>query len=203
VHYRGATQLAGLAFVALLAAGCGGVSSPTAGSDPTGASTTAAARASTTPSSPTGLIGSWHRAQTCSEMLAAFTAAGLAKSHVAWIQDNFGQATTGSAACGGAPGPVEHSHFFTDSGSFGSRDDQGQEVDDGDFKVIDSDTISFPSHADEFGYDGDLVVDYAVAGDEVTFDVAVPATCEGACADAYAWALSAFASGPWQRADAP
>jgi hypothetical protein len=44
--------------------------------DPTGASST---------DGPTELIGSWHRAQTCAEMLAAFQA-GVADSHIEWLQ---------------------------------------------------------------------------------------------------------------------
>jgi hypothetical protein len=63
--------------------------------------------------------------------------------------------------------------------------------------------VSFPSHAAEFGYDGDLVVDYAISDDVVTFDVALPKSCADKCADAYAWALSAFASGPWERGEVP
>jgi hypothetical protein len=47
------------------------------------------------------------------------------------------------------------------------------------------------------------VVDYSIDGDVVAFDVAVPAQCVGECADAYAWALSAFASGPWERGEVP
>ena len=38
-------------------------------------------------------------------------------------------------------------------------------------------------------------------GDVVTFDVDLPESCAGKCADAYAWALSAFASGPWERGE--
>jgi hypothetical protein len=30
--------------------------------------------------------------------------------------------------------------------------------------MVDDDTVSFPSHAAEFGYDGDLVVDYTGRG---------------------------------------
>jgi hypothetical protein len=103
----------------------------------------------------------------------------------------------------GAEGPFEHDHFFTADGAFGSHDQNGEEVDDGDFEVVDADTVSFPSHAEEFGYDGDLVVDYTVSGDRVMFVVPVPDPCEQECADAYAWALSAFASGAWERGEVP
>ena len=94
---------------------------------------------------------------------------------------------------------MEHSHFFTQNGAFGSHDEHGEEVDHGDYQLVDEDTLAFPSHASEFGYDGDLVVDYQIDGDIVTFDVVLPEACEETCKDAYAWALSAFASGPWTR----
>ena len=150
----------------------------------------------------TELVGSWQRAQTCAELLGAFEQAGLAQSHVGWLQGNFfgGQpGPTGGDVCAGAVGPLEHDHFFTAAGAFGSHDENGEEVDNGDFVVVDEDTVSFPSHAAEFGYDGDLIVDYTVNEDVVTFDVALPDSCVDTCADAYAWALSAFASGPWER----
>jgi hypothetical protein len=69
--------------------------------------------------------------------------------------------------------------------------------------VVDADTLAFPSHATEFGYDGDLTVDYAITGNAVVFDVTLPDGCTDECADAYAWALSAFASGPWMRGSVP
>lgn len=152
------------------------------------------------------LIGSWHRAQSCEEMLAAFDEAGLAESHRGWLQGNFYGGKPGPKEgdlCAGAEGPLEHDHFFTAAGAFGSHDQNGEEVDGGDFEVVDDDTVSFPSHAAEFGYDGDIVVDYAVNGDVVTFEVALPAPCVDTCADAYAWALSAFATGPWERGEVP
>jgi hypothetical protein len=191
----------GMVLVGLtIAAGCGDDSN--SASDVT----TTEPTSSPTDAPTTELIGSWHRAQTCAEMLAAFQAAGLAESHVEWLQGNFygGEPgpTTGDL-CAGARGPLEHDHFFTYAGAFGSHDEHGEQVDGGDFEVLDEDTVSFPSHATEFGFDGDLVVDYSIDGDVVAFDVALPAQCAGECADAYAWALSAFASGPWKRGEVP
>ena len=63
--------------------------------------------------------------------------------------------------CADAEGPLEHDHFFTAAGAFGSHDQNGDEVDSGDFEIVDDDTVGFPSHAAEFGYDGDLIVEYA------------------------------------------
>ena len=146
------------------------------------------------------------RSLACAEMLAAFDEAGLAESHREWLQGNFYGGKPGPKEgdlCAGAEGPLEHDHFFTADGAFGSHDQNGEEVDGGDFELVDGDTVSFPSHAEEFGYDGDLVVDYTVSGDVVSFEVALPDPCVDTCADAYAWALSAFASGPWERGEVP
>lgn len=154
----------------------------------------------------TDLVGSWHRPQTCEEMLAAFEGAGLAESHADWLIGNFfggSPAPTGGDVCEGARGPIEHSHFFTASGEFGSHDENGQQVDDGDYFVPEANRLAFPSHATEFRYAGDLAVDYAINDGILTFDVFQPEPCEGSCRDAYAWALSAFASGPWERGDVP
>ena len=183
------------------AVGCGDDSDSEADS-----TTTLETDAASTDGATTELIGSWHRAQTCAEMLAAFQQAGLAESHVEWLQGNFFGGEPGPTegdVCEGALGPLEHDHYFTATGGFGSHDEAGEEVDSGDVELVDDDTVSFPSHAAEFGYDGDLVVDYTVSGDVVTFAVALPGSCADACTDAYAWALSAFASGPWERGEVP
>jgi hypothetical protein len=152
------------------------------------------------------IVGSWHRAQTCQEMLTAFERAGLAESHADWLTGNFyggSPAPSGGSTCAGARGPLEHAHAFTAAGAFTSHDEKHQQVDDGDYKAVDADTLSFPSHATEFGYAGDLLVDYAISNDLLTFAVALPQPCEATCKDAYAWALSAFASGSWARGEVP
>lgn len=159
-----------------------------------------------TPAAGRGLVGSWHRSQTCAEMRAVFEEAGLEESHRDWLQGNFygGQPGPGDGdPCAGAQGPLEHDHYFTADGGFGSHDQDGQEVDGGDYEAVDDDTVAFPSHSAEFGYEGDILVDYVVEDDVVTFEVEVPDPCVQSCADAYAWALSAFASGPWQSGAVP
>lgn len=137
-------------------------------------------------------------------MLAAFKEACLAESHRDWLQGNFYGGRPGPKKgdpCADAQGPLEHDHYFTSE--FGSHDQSGEEVDGGDFKQLDANTVAFPSHSEEFGYDEDILVDYTVNRDEVTFEVDMPSQCTDTCADAYAWALSAFASGPWQRGEVP
>jgi hypothetical protein len=172
----------------------------------TGATTSVETSSTTTVPSDTPVLGSWHRAQTCQEMLAAFEAAGLAESQREWMQRNFFGGEPGPAtgdACAGAAGPLEHDHFFTAAGEFGSHDENGEEVDGGDFAFVDDNTLAFPSHATEFRYEGDVLVDYSIKGDIVTFEVQMPDACSDACADVYAWALWAFATGPWQRGEVP
>ena len=199
--------------VVLAACGAGSSSAPaSAGSGSPSAPASAAPATPATPSTVSSaasagtLIGSWHRAQSCQDMRAAFQRIGLAESHEDWLAGNFfggSPAPTGDDACAGAQGPFEHSHFFTAAGGFGSHDENGQQVDDGDYAVIDADTLSFPSHQAEFKVGVPLLVDYVVSGDTATFTVALPASCDAACRDGYAWATSAFASGPWARGDVP
>jgi hypothetical protein len=201
----------------VLAAGCAGTAptptafqaaspliSPVVSAPPSGLGSPAANPSAANATSD--LVGSWHRAQTCPEMLSVFEQAGLAESHVEWLTGNFyggSPAPTDGDVCKGARGPLEHSHFFTASGEFGSHDENGQQVDDGDYVASDANTLAFPSHATGFGYAGDLLVDYAIKDGVLTFDVALPQPCEVPCKDAYDWALSAFASGPWARGEVP
>jgi hypothetical protein len=149
------------------------------------------------------LVGEWIRVQSCEEQLAAFDQADLTETHAMWITGNWvGEEAsfTPGTECDGARPPEDHSHFFTEGGRFGSRDAQGQQVDDGDVVLVDADTLSFPSHAQEFGYAGEVLVDYEVAGDTAEFHVQLPDSCQSACADAYAWALSAFFDAKrWER----
>jgi hypothetical protein len=140
-------------------------------------------------------------------MLAAFEQAGIAESKAIWIIGNW----VGDPAdvtpdpndlCADARPAEEHSHFFTEDGRFGSLDAAGFQVDDGDYVVVDRDTVSFPSHSNEFGSTSDILVDFAVNGDAATFEVHLPSQCDAACLEAHAWALSAFfGSQPWTRTE--
>ena len=141
--------------------------------------------------------------QDCAGMLAAFEDVGIAESHIGWVVGNWvGEDAEfdPSDPCAEARPAEVHSHFFTADGEFGSRDADREQVDDGDYAIVDSDTISFASHAQEFRYEGDILVDYAVSGDTATFEVQLPSDCTDTCLDAHAWAVSAFfGSDPWAR----
>ena len=127
----------------------------------------------------------------------------MAESHLGWVTGNwFPRVRDPDSAdpCNGSRPPEEHSHFSTDASEFGSYDADGQQVDNGDYVLVDDDTLSFPSHAAEFGFEGPLLVDFAAEGDTATLEVQMPADCSGPCADAYAWALSAFyEADPWEH----
>lgn len=149
------------------------------------------------------IIGDWTRLVSCEESLAAFVAAGLTDQVGQWVVDNFvpaGASASPGHECDNANPPAQHSHFFTGAGRFGSRDENGQQVDNGDYVLVDSSTLSFPSHAHEFGYNGDLIVGFAISGDKLTFTIQIPSSCSAECRVAYGWAMSAFyGPQPFQR----
>jgi hypothetical protein len=201
-------RVLGCLLAGFLVSSCAGT---TGGSGLPAASTAAASRTEESSTETSGinaeLVGTWTRTQGCETMLAAFEEAGLAESHAEWIVGNW----VGDPAevewdpddvCADARPAEEHSHFFTEDGQFGSYDAEGDQVDSGDYAAVDTDTLSFPSHSAEFGYDGDILVDYAVSGDSATFGVQLPTECHDACLEAHAWALSAFyGPDPWIRSD--
>lgn len=149
------------------------------------------------------VVGSWTRTQSCQAMLAAFIKAGLADQVQSLVVPNFvpqGASAPSGHECENAGTPVDHTHFFTADGGFGSRDQNGQQVDGGDYVLVDGGTLSFPSHARDFGFAGSILVGFTVTADTMTFRVRIPSPCEGACRVAYGWALSAFyGPTPFQR----
>src|SRR5215218_2334548 len=162
-------------------------------SSPTLAPSVLATSAASPSATPAAIVGVWHRLLTCDELTEAFEQADLLETHSDWLGD----------PCAGSRTPEEHSHFFTDTGEFGSRDENHQQVDNGDYTVVDADTLAFPSHSSEFGYDSDILVDYRVTGDAVSFTIQYPAECTDSCLNAFAWATSAFGTNPWKAGDVP
>ena len=193
-------RLTALVVVTLVLAGCSGAhpaSAPlsTTGSTPVSPSLPAQTASASLAAASSPIVGEWVRTASCEEALAAFVQAGLTDQIADWVTGNYvGEAasTPPGKECTNARPAVPHSHFFTAEGRFGSRDENGHDVDDGDYQVVDAGTLSFPSAARDFGYSGDVLVDYSVAGNQVTFSVNVPSPCEAECRVAYGWALSAF-----------
>jgi len=92
------------------------------------------------------LVGRWERVTTCQELVNALTKAGLRKTAPAILAGNGfvpgtpKQLAAKAAICKGAV-PRRHSHFFTAAGQFGSVDYNGQQVDDGSYRILDARTV--------------------------------------------------------------
>jgi hypothetical protein len=128
------------------------------GSGTGAAATTTAAAPSTSVSAAApsvGLVGRWERVVRCQELVSDLSKAGLAPlAQYAWAgqTSSTGQSSfaSGSAKptlvhpCKGAL-PRTHSHFFTESGQFGSLDWLGGQVDDGSYRILNSDSFRIGS----------------------------------------------------------
>ncbi len=167
--HRPYRQLGMLTGFVVIVAGCGGAATTT---QPSAAASSSITETAGPTAIASDIVGYWHRAQACEEMLSAFEAAGLADSQRGWLQGNFYGGAEGPATgdpCAGAEGPLEHSHWFTAAGEFGSHDQAGQQVDNGDYTLLDADTLAFPSHAGEGGYTSDVLVDFRIENEIATF----------------------------------
>jgi hypothetical protein len=88
--------------------------------------------------------------------------------------------------------PREHSHFFTEDGSFGSRDWNGEQVDDGTYEIIDDNTFVISK---EFP---DVTFNYRIQGDTIMFDPVIP-DCSPGCFEAQ-WSVAvAYPGKTWER----
>jgi hypothetical protein len=105
------------------------------------------------PRSP--LVGRWERVTSCQELVTNLKRAGLAViAPYAWASQT---SSTGEGSfkpgspepsmarpCSGAV-PRLHSHFFGASGRFGSLDWRGGQVDDGPYRIVNSNTVRIGS----------------------------------------------------------
>ena len=187
--------IASAAFAAAVLAvgGCGSSDEPSGS-----ATSTPSSRASEPTPSP--LVGEWRRVNSCEAFLRAFADAGLEDLAAEWlVGGGYFQRRRDideGRPCHGAT-EVEHSHFFTADGRFGSYDQHGDEVDHGDYTSLDDTTLTFPTHAKEFS--GDITVRYRVQEDTLDVEVVAPDPCTGGCRPATAWAISAFYPGTFER----
>lgn len=113
--------------------------------------------------SVTPIVGRWQQAHTCQQLVDALKDEGLGGIAPAMVGDYFPDQSVDELAakedvCSGAK-PQQHSHFFTASGFFGSVDQYGNQVDDGTYVVVDSDTIQIGG-ADR----ADATFDYSIQG---------------------------------------
>ena len=146
------------------------------------------------------LVGEWQRVTTCEDRVRALTKAGLgrfAAEHAAgegWIPGvtSPGQLEDPRRPCLGTV-PLTHSHFFTEDGLFGSRDDAGNQVDDGTYEFLDDHTVVIDK---EFG---EVMFTFEIRDDQLFLDPVLPTCVKTGCFAAQ-WAVSvAYAGLPWER----
>jgi hypothetical protein len=85
------------------------------------------------------IVGRWQMVRTCQNVVGALQAAGLRPLGAGVVGDYFPNQTPQQLArkgnlCKGAK-PQIHSHFFTAAGKFGSLDQNGEQVDDGNYET--------------------------------------------------------------------
>lgn len=88
------------------------------------------------------IVGRWQTIRTCQDVVGALQAAGLRPLAPGVMGEYFPNQTPQQLAakknlCKGAK-PQIHSHFFTAAGMFGSVDQHGEQVDDGNYQVTGS-----------------------------------------------------------------
>lgn len=125
------------------------------------------------------IVGEWRRETTCDELVQALRDAGMdelidefvaGNGFVPGIGVDDPERIDAQQPCKGAV-PRVHSHFFTADGEFGSRDWNGEDVDDGRYRVVGDELViskEFP----------DVTFRYRIEGDSITFDpLEVPHGC--------------------------
>ena len=181
----------------------GGCSSQDAADSPAVNGTPSAGNPASPPTktvTETGLVGSWERLTTCRQRVAALEAAGLgefAVEHAAgegWLPgvDSPDHVKDPEHPCRGSV-PLRHGHFFTDDGLFGSTDQDGGQVDDGEWTLVNDDTIVIHK---EFG---DVTMHFRVDGDSLHLDPVLPDCTDEGCFAAQ-WAVAvAYPGLAWTR----
>lgn len=148
------------------------------------------------------IVGHWQRVTTCEDRVKALQEAGLgqyAVEHAAgegWIAGvtSPDQIKDIRHPCKGAV-PLNHGHFFTEDGLFGSTDAEGNQVDDGTYEAIDKKTIVIHK---EFG---NITFHYRITNGSLFLDPVLPKCAQSGCFDAQ-WAVAvAYPGLPWERVD--
>jgi len=93
----------------------------------------------------TSIVGRWQQVHRCQQLVEALDALGLGAIAPSVVGDYFPDETPQELAakpdlCSGAQ-PIQHSHFFTSTGLFGSLDQYWNQVDDGTYVMVDDDTF--------------------------------------------------------------
>jgi hypothetical protein len=173
---------------------------------PTTGSTPAASPAPAPPaaSGAAGIVGEWVGIHDCERIVSTLQAAGLDEFALEAVYGNGLVPGATSEAdlqdpahpCIGAV-PRQHSHFFTADGAFGSKDFNGQPVDDGTYEIQGDDVIVI----------NDLPFRFHIDGDELTLEpqpVDISACTTKECRFAATWVLMVAMPGTtWKRGTIP
>ncbi|HEX6578672.1 MAG TPA: hypothetical protein VF082_09915 [Jiangellaceae bacterium] len=190
---NGTWRAAAAVIALLLMPGCGSDGEPTA--------TPAPSAQPTTQMRPSPLVGEWQRVNMCEELAQALTRAGLENTIpemvagaelVPGVVNDPNQLADKSQPCQGAV-PRIHSHFFSESGQFGSRNHEGEQVDDGPYRIIDDTTVVIG--------DPGVTFHYVITDDNHTLmlDPVLPDCAPQGCFEA-GWSVSvAFPGHTWER----
>jgi hypothetical protein len=194
------TCLTLITVVALLCAACGG-SGSSAG---TPASSKSARPSSTRPAEPT-IVGEWQRTITCDERVKALQDLGLGRYAAEDVADDgfivgvtkASQLKDPSRPCLDAV-TLKHSHFFTMTGLFGSRDEGGNQVDDGTWRQTGVDTIAIgPSPGDTRS---STTFHFKITNNQTLQLYPVLPACKNKGCFPALWATNVSYNGlPWQR----
>lgn len=120
------------------------------------------------------LVGEWKRVTRCQELVRLLEANGLGDRAAqaiegnGWVDGTLEQLARKDDPCEGAV-PREHSHFFTEFGTFGSLDWRGEQVDEGTYAIVDDRTFTI----------GEATFHFAIEGDTISFEPVLPDRCTG------------------------
>lgn len=188
------TPRLGLLVLTLILAACGTSDRESEAAPSTPASSRTASSVSASPAP--ALVGQWERVQRCSELERVMTKAGLRAALLesvagdGWIPGvtQVDQIKDPAQPCRGSIAR-KHSHFFTDDGLFGSLDAEGQQVDDGPYRLVGDDTVVI----------GGVTFRYRITGGETLRLTPVIPKCAPKCFEA-GWSVAvAYPGYSWAR----
>ncbi len=192
--------VAGVVLLAVLTSACGsGESQP---AEPAASVASTSSTASTTTAASVELVGRWEHMNQCPQLTKALAEEDLETVAPSVAMDYFPNSTPTQLAkkddvCDGAEGFV-HSHFFTDSGAFGSLTEDLEQVDDGPYEVLDGGRVRI----------GGVVFRYEIEGDKLSLlPVITPAMKKEALAQPLefsdaGWSVAVSYPGQiWKRVD--
>ena len=143
------------------------------------------------------------RALLATGMLAALAALALSACDGGGAQDAAQSGQDSNDPCHGVNGRPSHDHVFYKDGRFASLNENGEFVDEDNYKLPNDHTIVFPGSGSKTFPPVTAHFRFSDHQNTVTFDLVLPKNldeCSKHCKGVYEWAVSVFYSGlPWKR----